>query len=80
MCKLPTDPRPEPYPTGHALFLLENRTDFGPGLWDRFLGGERLRCVNVPGNHFTMMKAPHVSDPWIVVVVGAWMTNLPCVG
>ncbi|RDL30666.1 Thiolase-like protein [Venustampulla echinocandica] len=56
VCKLPTDPRPDPYPDGHALFLLDNRNDFGPNLWDRYLNGDRLVTHHMPGNHFTMMK------------------------
>jgi len=62
VCKLPTDPRPDPYPYGHAQFLLENRTDFGPNLWDSFLPADRIRCVHMPGNHFTMMTRPHVKQ------------------
>ncbi|KFY25113.1 hypothetical protein V493_04828 [Pseudogymnoascus sp. VKM F-4281 (FW-2241)] len=55
VCKAESDPRPDPYPDGHALFLLDNRTDFGPNLWDSFLPDEKIRCVRMPGNHFTMM-------------------------
>ncbi|KFY93178.1 hypothetical protein V500_03863 [Pseudogymnoascus sp. VKM F-4518 (FW-2643)] len=55
VCKTESDPRPDPYPDGHALFLLENRSDFGPNLWDSFLPAEKIRCVRMPGNHFTMM-------------------------
>ena len=29
VCKEADDPRPDPYPYGHAQWLLENRTDFG---------------------------------------------------
>ncbi|KAH8804534.1 hypothetical protein F5884DRAFT_679320 [Xylogone sp. PMI_703] len=62
VCKLPTDPRPEPFPYGHAQFLLDNRTDFGPNLWDKYLDPKKLVSKRVPGNHFTMMKRPHVSN------------------
>ncbi|PKS07657.1 hypothetical protein jhhlp_006263 [Lomentospora prolificans] len=55
VCKLPTDPRPDPYPTGHALFLLDNRTDFGPNRWDDYLDYKRIRTMHMPGNHFSMM-------------------------
>lgn len=55
VCKLPTDPRPDPYPTGHALFLLDNRTDFGPNHWDEFLSAEKMSFRHMPGNHFSMM-------------------------
>ncbi|MCJ1320622.1 hypothetical protein MMC15_005962 [Xylographa vitiligo] len=60
VCKLPTDPRPEPYPYGHAQWLLENRTDFGPNLWDAMVGKGNVVCSHVEGNHFSMMKAPNV--------------------
>ncbi|KAL7623342.1 hypothetical protein AAE478_007023 [Parahypoxylon ruwenzoriense] len=55
VCKLPTDPRPDPYPTGHALFLLDNRSDFGPNRWDEYLDIEKMRFRHLPGNHFSMM-------------------------
>jgi len=55
VCKEPTDPRPDPYPTGHALFLLDNRTDFGPNRWDEYLDMDRMTFRHMPGNHFSMM-------------------------
>ncbi|KAH6697033.1 conidial yellow pigment biosynthesis polyketide synthase [Plectosphaerella plurivora] len=55
VCKRPSDPRPDPYPKGHALFLLENRTDFGPNRWDEFLDISKMRSRHMPGNHFSMM-------------------------
>ena len=55
VCKLPTDPRPDPYPTGHALFLLDNRTDFGPNRWDEYLDADKMTFRHMPGNHFSMM-------------------------
>ncbi len=55
VCKLPTDPRPDPYPTGHALFLLDNRSDFGPNRWDEYLDAEKMTFRHMPGNHFSMM-------------------------
>ncbi|KAK4122476.1 ketoacyl-synt-domain-containing protein [Parathielavia appendiculata] len=55
VCKLPTDPKPEPYPKGHALFLLDNRSDFGPNRWDEYLDIEKMEFRHMPGNHFTMM-------------------------
>ncbi|KAH8781820.1 hypothetical protein BGZ57DRAFT_886679 [Hyaloscypha finlandica] len=61
VCKLPTDPRPDPFPYGHAQFLLDNRTDFGPNFWDKYLDSNRFVTKHMPGNHFTMMKRPHVS-------------------
>ncbi|PHH61729.1 hypothetical protein CDD81_8021 [Ophiocordyceps australis] len=56
VCKTPSDPRPDPYPTGHALFLLDNRSDFGPNQWDTLLDGSRFQTRHMPGNHFTMMR------------------------
>ncbi|ORY65292.1 polyketide synthase [Pseudomassariella vexata] len=55
VCHLPTDPRPDPYPTGHALFLLDNRTDFGPNRWDEYLDINKMTFFHLPGNHFSMM-------------------------
>lgn len=55
VCKEPTDPRPDPYPTGHALFLLDNRTDFGPNRWDEYLDIDKMTFRHMPGNHFSMM-------------------------
>ncbi|KAK8089291.1 Beta-ketoacyl synthase [Apiospora hydei] len=55
VCKLPTDPRPDPYPTGHALFLLDNRDDFGPNRWDEYLDVDKMSFHHMPGNHFSMM-------------------------
>ncbi|KZF26968.1 conidial yellow pigment biosynthesis polyketide synthase [Xylona heveae TC161] len=60
VCKYPTDPRPNPYPTGHALFLLENKTDFGPMRWDELVGAKNIVTEPMPGNHFTMMLPPNV--------------------
>ncbi|POR36607.1 Polyketide synthase [Tolypocladium paradoxum] len=56
VCKTPEDPRPDPYPTGHALFLLDNRVDFGPNRWDELLDGTKIETRHMPGNHFTMMR------------------------
>jgi hypothetical protein len=61
VCKLPTDPRPEPYPDGHALFLLENRTDFGPNRWDEYMDVRKMTTLRMPGNHFSMMHGDLVS-------------------
>ncbi|KAI0196979.1 polyketide synthase [Astrocystis sublimbata] len=55
VCKSPTDPRPDPYPTGHALFLLDNRTDFGPNRWDEYVDVNKMKFRHMPGNHFSMM-------------------------
>ena len=61
VCKYPEDPKPDPYPYGHAQWLLENRTDFGPNLWDQFLDGSKINTRQMEGNHFSMMKAPYVN-------------------
>jgi iterative type I PKS product template protein len=63
VCNLPTDPRPEPYPKGHALFLLDNRSDFGPNRWDEFLDVNKMKLRHMPGNHFSMMHGDLVSRP-----------------
>ena len=60
VCKNEDDPRPDPYPYGHAQWLLENRTDFGPNLWDEFVDKEQMVIRKMEGNHFSMMKTPHV--------------------
>lgn len=62
VCKNPDDPRPNPYPYGHAQWLLENRSDFGPNMWDEFVDGDRLVTRHMPGNHFSMMRAPLASQ------------------
>ncbi|KAF6220093.1 hypothetical protein HO133_003224 [Letharia lupina] len=60
VCKEESDPRPDPYPYGHAQWLLENRTDFGTNLWEEFLDEKKIMCRQMAGNHFSMMKAPYV--------------------
>ena len=60
VCKFPEDPRPDPYPYGHAQWLLENRTDFGPNLWDEYLDKNKITCRQMEGNHFNMMRDPYV--------------------
>lgn len=60
VCKYPSDPRPDPYPYGHAQWLLENRIDFGPQQWDAFIPVENITTTSIPGNHFTMMRDPNV--------------------
>ena len=62
VCKYPEDPRPDPYPYGHAQWLLENRTDFGPNLWDEYLEKDKIHCRSMTGNHFSMMRAPLVEN------------------
>lgn len=61
VCHLPSDPRPNPYPTGHALFLLDNRYEFGPNRWDEYLDVKKITTRHMPGNHFSMMHGDYVS-------------------
>ncbi|KAI4209856.1 MAG: hypothetical protein LQ349_009517 [Xanthoria aureola] len=61
VCKYPSDPKPDPYPYGHAQWLLENRTDFGPNRWDEYLDGGMITTRRMAGNHFSMMKEPCVA-------------------
>ena len=60
VCKYPEDPRPDPYPYGHAQWLLENRSDFGPNLWDEYLDRSKIFPRQMRGNHFSMMRDPCV--------------------
>jgi len=62
ICKAPEDPRPDPYPTGYALFLLDNRHDFGANRWDEYLNAEKIMIRHMPGNHFSMMHGDLVSS------------------
>lgn len=62
VCKYPSDPRPDPYPYGHAQWLLENRVDFGPQQWDAYIPMEKFSTASMPGNHFTMMREPNVGS------------------
>ncbi|KXH55672.1 beta-ketoacyl synthase [Colletotrichum nymphaeae SA-01] len=62
VCHLPSDPRPDPYPTGHALFLLDNRTDFGANRWDEYLDINKFRTRHMPGNHFSMMHGDYAKQ------------------
>lgn len=60
VCKYPEDPRPDPYPYGHAQWLLENRVDFGPNLWDEYMDKAKIETRQMEGNHFSMMREPLV--------------------
>jgi hypothetical protein len=42
-------------------WALRKRTDFGPCGWETLLPVENTSTIAIPGNHFTMMTAPHVS-------------------
>ncbi|CAN8106101.1 unnamed protein product [Discula destructiva] len=72
VCRLPSDPRPDPYPTGHALFLLDNRTEFGPNRWDEYLDIEKIKTRHMPGNHFSMMHGDFAKQ------LGAFMREALC--
>lgn len=61
VCKTEQDPRPHPYPTGHALFLLENRRDFGTNRWGELLAPDTIKTRRMGGNHFSMMRGELVS-------------------
>ena len=61
VCRYPEDPRPDPYPYGHAQWLLENRTDFGPNEWDQFIDIEKISTSTMEGNHFSMMREPNIA-------------------
>lgn len=61
VCKYPEDPRPDPYPYGHAQWLLENRVDFGPNLWDEYIVRDKIVTRQMAGNHFSMMRDPYVA-------------------
>jgi hypothetical protein len=67
VCKYPDDPQPDPYPYGHAQFLLKNKEDFGPQLWDTLLGFQNIKIFRTSGNHFTMMKAPFVGYLYLLL-------------
>lgn len=63
VCPNPGDPRPpaaegeDPAP---MKWLLNNRTDFTDNGWGQLLG-DAMEFSVMGGNHFTMMKEPHVS-------------------
>jgi naphtho-gamma-pyrone polyketide synthase len=42
-------------------WLVEDRSDLGPNGWESLVGDENVTCLNVEGNHFTMMREPIVS-------------------
>ncbi|KAJ2893280.1 putative polyketide synthase protein [Zalerion maritima] len=55
VCGADDAPKPDPYPSGHALFLLENKTDFGPAEWDTLATKANIQLRQMPGTHFSMM-------------------------
>ena len=56
----------------HSRFFLGGTLDLHPktglaalkkaNLWDEFVNGEKLQTDHMPGNHFSMMKAPYVNQ------------------
>jgi len=63
VCPNPDDPRPPPAEEEDPApmkWLLNNRTDFGDNGWSQLLG-DNIECYVMGGNHFSMMKEPHVS-------------------
>jgi naphtho-gamma-pyrone polyketide synthase len=63
VCGKPGDPRPEAPPDGskdprEMLWLLNDRTDFGPNGWDTLVGKNKVAKIEeIPdANHFTMMN------------------------
>lgn len=66
VCKYPTDPRPVPQPDDppNMNWLLFNRTDFGPGGWEKLLGNENITLLKSVANvnHFSMMREPGVLE------------------
>ncbi|TVY82590.1 Non-reducing polyketide synthase PKS12 [Lachnellula suecica] len=53
----------EQVPMPNSMFwLCYDRTDFGHNKWDLLLGEENIRCVEMDGNHFTMMRDPAIKE------------------
>jgi iterative type I PKS product template protein len=42
-------------------WLVNNRSNLGPCGWEKLVGNN-VKCLSMPGNHFTMMRAPLVSS------------------
>ena len=61
ICHGENAPRPDPYPYGHAQWLLEDKDDFADGGWDAFFQPGTVEGRVIPGNHFTMMRDDNVS-------------------
>lgn len=60
----PGDPRPPPAEDEDPApmkWLLNHRTDFGDNGWGQLCGVENMKYGVMGGNHFSMMKDPHVS-------------------
>ena len=61
ICHEENAPRPDPYPYGHAQWLLEDKDDLADGGWDAFFLPGTVEGRAIPGNHFTMMRGDNVS-------------------
>ncbi|KAM3429287.1 hypothetical protein NHJ13734_008227 [Beauveria thailandica] len=60
VCKLPSDPQPEPQSDDpkEMRWLLDNRTELGPNGWEQLLG-QRIHIVALEdANHFTLVREP----------------------
>ena len=68
VCGKPGDPRPAPPEDGsrdprEMLWLLNDRTDFGPNGWDTLVGKNKVASIEAlhEANHFTMMDGAKAS-------------------
>ncbi|CAK7199161.1 Type I Iterative PKS [Sporothrix eucalyptigena] len=43
-------------------WILDPRKDKGPNGWDNLLPGANIACRVVPGDHFTIMRRPSITD------------------
>jgi iterative type I PKS product template protein len=70
VCGKPGDPRPPPAEDEDPKpmkWLLENRTDFSDNGWAQLLPKENFTFAVMDGNHFTMMRDEHVSNPNLIL-------------
>ncbi|HEY1354225.1 MAG TPA: amino acid adenylation domain-containing protein [Ktedonobacteraceae bacterium] len=54
--------RPRPYPGTLTLLRASERhgDDYGPG-WQQIVSAERLTVLEIPGDHYTLMRPPYVT-------------------
>jgi iron transport multicopper oxidase len=57
-------------------WLLEPRKDYGPGGWEKLL--PIVECVVIPGNHFTIMRQPHVRNNRISIDISKIQSLTDC--
>jgi iterative type I PKS product template protein len=65
VCKNADDPRPPPAEDEDPApmkWLLNNRTDFSHNGWGQLVDEKNMEFYVMGGNHFSMMKEPHVSS------------------